>query len=101
MINDEKLRNNEKGLELAYAKVLENKYIPHKDLVNDNKFLEEFIFNNEKIKEKIINEYVSSVQSAQSPIKLSTSGYNRGVAHNINIGSLEEAKKYVENMFKF
>ena len=101
LIDNEMLRNDEKGLELAYSKVLERKFVPYKDLAKDKDFLEKFIFSNDEIKEKIIKEYVSSLQGTQSPITIGNSGFNRGVASRASIGSLEEAKKYVENMFKF
>ena len=55
----------------------------------------------EDIKNKIINEYVSSLQQTQSPISITNSGYVGGIAHTPKFGSLEEASKYVENMFKF
>ena len=101
LVENDELRNSEKGLELAYAKVLEDKYIPHNKLAEDEVFLKNYILNNKEIKQKIIDEYVSSLQNTQSPITLGNYGYNRGVATSKSIGSLEEAKKYVENMFKF
>ena len=101
LIDNENLRNDEKGLEIAYSKVLERNFIPHKDLATNQDFLEKYILNNAEIKQKIINEYVSSLQETQSPITIGNVGFNRGVAQNTKVSSLEEAKKYVENMFKF
>ena len=101
LIKDENLRSEENGLEKAYLKVLDNNYVSPKALANDQNFLENHIYNNEEIKEKIIKEYVASLQNNQNPIRVSSAGYDRGVAGVANITSLEDAKKYVENMFRF
>ena len=101
IISDEDLKNQEDGLEKAYSRVLEKKYSKTEELVEDEEFLEKFIFSNEKIKNKIIKEYVNSLQFFQSPININNSGVTRGVASSNNVSSLEDAKRVVENMFKF
>lgn len=101
LIMDEALRNAEDGLEKAYLRVLDNNFVSKDELASDQNFLENHIYNNEEIKQKIIKEYVSSLQKAQSPLVISNSGYDRGVASGKNISTLEDARKYVENMFKF
>lgn len=101
LIKDETLRLAEDGLEKAYFRVLDKNFVSKEDLANDQNFLENHIYNNEEIKQKIIKEYVSSLQKMQSPITLMTGGYDKGASGNKNITSLEDAKKYVENMFKF
>lgn len=101
IINDEALRNCDDGLERAYARVIEKKYIPHAELAKDQDFLEKYIYSNDQIKNKIIKEYVSTLQSRQNPITLSGDGFSRGVATGNRIESLEDARKYVENMFRF
>lgn len=101
LVGDENLKNAEDGLEKAYYRVLDKNYVLPKDLVNDQNFLDNHIYNNEEIKEKIIKEYVASLQKTQSPITVSTAGYDRNVVGAGKISTLEEAKKYVENMFRF
>ena len=44
IINDDTLRNSEDGLEKAYSRVIEKKYIPHEELVKNNEFLEKFVY---------------------------------------------------------
>ena len=100
IIEDEVLRQSEDGLEKAYARVIEKKYIPHGELAKDQDFLEKYIYSNDEIKNKIIKEYVSTLQNYQNPITLSNDGFSRGVAASNNITSLEDARKYVENMFR-
>lgn len=101
IINDESLKNSEDGLEKAYWRVLEKKYRSAEDLASDESFLEKYIFQNEKIKNKIIKEYVDSLQFFQNPININSSGVTRGVASGNKVNNLEDAKRIVEGMFKF
>ena len=101
IINDELLRSSIDGLEKAYARVIEKKYVPHSELAKDQDFLKKYIYSDDQIKNKIIKEYVNSLQNTKSPISISNEGYSRGVASGNKIESLEEARKYVENMFRF
>ena len=101
ILKDSDLRNSPDGLEKAYIKVIENKYTPNEELVKNQEFLEKYIYSNNEIKNKIINEYVSSLQSQRNPINVANSGYNGGVAVSNNFRNIEEAGKYVEKMFRF
>ena len=101
IISDTALRNSEDGLEKAYSRVIEKKYVPHSELAKDQEFLEKYIYSNDQIKNKIIKEYVSTLQSHQSPITLSNDGFSRGVSSVNKFESLEDARSYVENMFRF
>ena len=101
IVSDKDLSVSPEGLEKAYIKVMEKKYIPHSELVNNKEFLEKYIYSNDQIKNKIIEEYVSTIKSNQSPITITSDGYSRGVATSNKFGSLEDARQYVENMFRF
>ena len=101
IIEDKSLRENENALEVAYSRVMEKKYIPETELVKNQDFLEKYIYSNEDIKNKIIKEYVSSIQNSQNPITINNSGFNRGASSNLKINNFDEAKKYVEKLFKF
>ena len=46
IINDVSLRDSEDGLEKAYARVIEKKYIPHGELAKDKDFLENVFKSN-------------------------------------------------------
>ena len=101
IIGDENLKNSENALEKAYMRVMEKKYIPQESLAKNEEFLEKYIFSNDEIKNKIINDYVSSLQNIKSPIEVGTSGQIGSIASTPKFTSLEDASKYVENMFKF
>lgn len=100
-MEDASLRDSEEGLEKAYSRVIEKKYIPQEELANNDEFLNKFIYSNEKIKDKIIKEYVASLQVPKSPINVSQTGMSGSIASNNKFTSLAEANKYVEHMFKF
>jgi hypothetical protein len=101
MMEDEFLRESEDGLEKAYSRVIERKYVPQEELAKDDEFLNKFIYSNDNIKEKIIKEYVASLRVPKSPINLSHSGFSGGIATSIKFNSMDEANRYVEHMFKF
>ena len=101
IINDNTLRKSEDGLEKAYARVIEKKYTPESELVKNVEFLKNYIYSNEEIKNTIIKEYIASLQNSKNPIIVNNSSFNRGVAITNKITSLDDARKYVEHMFKF
>ena len=55
----------------------------------------------DKIKDKIIKEYVASLRLPKSPINTSQTGVSGGIASSNKFTSLAEANRYVESMFKF
>ena len=98
---DENLIDKEDALDTAYSRVIQKKYVPQEELANNDEFLEKFIYSNEKIKDKIIKEYVASLQVPKSPISVSTMGVSGGIASSNKFTSLADASRYVESMFKF
>lgn len=63
------LANSENGLEQALKNVLAKKYKPVNEIIEDENFLKEHIFNNDKIKQKIIEEYLVQITSKKiSPL---------------------------------
>jgi hypothetical protein len=101
IVGDDNLSVTPDGLEKAYSKVIERKYIPHSELANNQEFLEKYIYSNDQIKNKIIEDYVSTIKNNQSPITITNDGFSRGVATSSKFGSLEDARSFVENMFRF
>lgn len=101
IVGDDNLSVSPDGLEKAYSKVIERKYIPHSELANNQEFLEKYIYSNDQIKNKIIEDYVSTIKDNQSPITITNDGFSRGVATGNKFRSLEDARQFVENMFRF
>lgn len=88
------------SLELAYAKVLASKYRSNEELVKDDQFLENFIYNDEKIKNTIIKKYLSEVNNNHvPPIVLNSKGTTVGFVAPEKPKNLSEAKLAVERLF--
>lgn len=101
IINDENLSDCDDALDKAYYRIMEKKFIPHDDLAKNEEFLNKYIYSNDVIKNKIINDYISSLQDIKSPIQTIKMGQIGSVASTPRFNSLSDASKYVENMFKF
>ena len=63
LVQDKDIRTSSNPLQQAWIKVLENKI---NDNVINNADLEEIVMNNEKIKQKIIQEYLNELKSKKS-----------------------------------
>ena len=101
IINDDNLKNSDDALEKAYVRVMEKNYVPKENLAKDEEFLNKYIYSNNEIKDKIIKDYVSSLQDIKSPIQVTSLGQIGSIATTPKFNSLEDASSYVENMFKF
>ena len=70
----ETLANNlEADLNEEAFKMIANNYKSAKDFAEDQEFLNNYIFSNNEIKDKIVKDYLSQV-SQNSPIKMQTKG---------------------------
>lgn len=101
IINDNDLKDSEDALEKAYMRVMEKNYEPQENLAKNEEFLNKYIYSNEEIKDKIIKDYVSSLQDIKSPIQVTSMGQIGSIASTPKFENLTDANKYVENMFKY
>lgn len=101
IINDNDLKDSEDALEKAYMRVMEKNYEPQENLAKNEEFLNKYIYSNDGIKDKIIKDYVSSLQDIKSPIQVTSMGQIGSIASTPKFANLTDANKYVENMFKY
>jgi len=101
ILGSEDLVGREDALDKAYSRVMEKKFVSHDELAHNQEFLDKYIYSNDEIKNKIIKEYVTTLQKSQNPIAVANEGFSRSVAAGESFRSLEDARSYVENMFKF
>lgn len=88
------------SLELAYAKVLASKYKSNEELINNSEFLENYIYNNENIKNNIIKTYLKEVNNNSTPpIILNSKGSSVGFVAPNKPKNLKEARLAVEKLF--
>ncbi len=101
IMQDHELACMSNCLDLAYNKVVASKYRPEQELVDDETFLNNYIYNNDNIKSKILAQYLSSLKSNTTPpLILKSGGESVGVISPTKPKSMGEAKILVEKMFK-
>ena len=100
LMQDEKLAKEANCLDLAYNKVLANHYKSVDEIAKDKNFLNDYIFNNEEVKSKILNEYLSGLKhNTVAPIVLNTRGESVGLISPTKPKNLSEARRLVEQLF--
>lgn len=101
LLSDKVLADSPHSLELAYAKVLEKNFKSENELVNDEQFINNYILTSEKVKQKIINNYLQTLKQSKTPTVISSkSGGFVGLTPQDKPKSLDEAKKIMELMLK-
>lgn len=97
--NDE-IAKSKNSLQSALTKVLANKFVPYETLVNDDEFLNNYIYQNQKVKEKIVGNYLDSLQT-EGALPLISSHGSGTVSSPINKPkTIEDAGKMVEAYLK-
>jgi hypothetical protein len=100
IIKDKDLASNPNSLQLAYNKILASKYIPTNKLIESEDFINTYILTNEKIKEKIINNYIKGLNNQTPKVIASSKLSSVGLTPNKKASNLEEARKMVTDLFK-
>ncbi|MBE5734873.1 MAG: hypothetical protein E7361_00245 [Clostridiales bacterium] len=100
IMEDEKLACMPNCLDLAYNKVVANRYKKESDLVQDDDFLSKYIYDNDKIKSKIISDYIKELKSNTTPpIMIKSKGDSVGLISPTKPRNMSEAKEIVERLF--
>ena len=61
LLDEPSLATNEEGLSLALLKILAQEYKTPEDMVQDDDFLDGYVYTNERIRQKIIADYIESL----------------------------------------
>lgn len=100
IFNDEKIKNSNNPFEDAWGEVAKKNVVSKNDLVRDEEFLQNYIFNNESIKNKIVKDYFSSINFEVSPTLISSQkGSSMVLTPKDRPKTIKEAAKLVEDMF--
>lgn len=87
-------------LDLAYNKVVAKKYLSQEDMAKDENFLNNYIYNNEEIRSKIVGGYLNDLKkNSAPPIVIQQRGDTVGVITPTKPKDLSEARKLVEQLF--
>ena len=74
LLDEPSLATNEEGLSLALLKILAQEYKTPEDMVQDDDFLDGFVYTNERIRQKIIADYIESLADMNSPTIMARGG---------------------------
>ena len=96
----ESLRSQENtNLEEEAIRLLSNNYKSAEAYVNDGEFLNNYIFSNKEIKDKIIKDYLSNI-TQNSPIKLEKSSGSISLTPPKQPATIKEAGKLAKSIIK-
>lgn len=100
IIEDKAIATSDNPLDKAWDKFLKDNFVFKEELVKDENFLQEYILSNKEIKNKIIRDYFSQLNSDINPTLISTQrGSKTFLTPLSRPKSLKEAGKLVEDMF--
>ena len=100
ILKDKDLKQTNSPFESAWLRFLENNYLSHDELISDENFLKNYIFNNEKIKSQILTDYFSNLKINSSPILISNQkGSKTIVSPTTKPKTIGEAGKLAEELF--
>ena len=101
LLNDNELSKKDDALSLAFLRVLQKNFKTEKDLISNQEFLNNYVFNNEDIKTKIVENYLNDISLNKTvPLITNFKGTSGIMASNYKPKSIQEAGKYAENIFK-
>ena len=98
---DESVSKQTNSLEVALTKVLANKFVPYTELIKDENFLEQYVYSNQQIGEKFINNYLDGLEKNKAmPLMTSISGSGTFSSPIKKPKTIKDAGKMVEAYFK-
>ncbi|MDE7079855.1 MAG: hypothetical protein K2O95_07060 [Clostridia bacterium] len=74
IVNDDGLSYDDNCLEKALARVFDKVYVPPKELVKDQQFLEKYVYQDENIKNAVIEKYLEELENNRQPKSFSSRG---------------------------
>ena len=99
--SDEVIAKQSNSLNNALTKVLVNKFVPYDRLIQDEQFLEKYVYSNKQISDRIVNSYLDSLQKNKAmPLMTSISGSGTFSSPVKKPKTIKDAGKMVEAYFK-
>ena len=95
----ESLLKEDSNLAEEAVKLLSNNYKKPEDYVNDAEFLNNYIFSNKDIKDKIVKDYLSNI-TQNSPIKIDKSGSSISLTPPKQPTTIQEAGRLAKSIIK-
>ena len=99
--SDEDVAKSKNSLQTALTKVLANKFVPYETLAQDDEFLEKYIYQNKKVSEKIVNNYLDNLENQKAlPLITGVSGTGTFSSPVKKPKTIKDAGKMVEAYLK-
>lgn len=95
----ESLQKEDGSIEEQAVKILSNNYKTPDDYIKDNEFLNNYIFSNKEIKDKIIKDYLSNL-TQNLPIKIDKSSSSISLTPPKQPTTIQEAGKLAKSIIK-
>ena len=99
-ISEEIAKDPSLTLEQSYDRVLASEYKEPKKLIEDEEFLNNYIYNSEKIKDKVLQDYFASLQNNPIPPLMSKGASAVTAEQSERVDNLVEAGKLAINLFR-
>lgn len=101
LLKDENLAKKDDALELAYSKILKQNFKTKEELASDDEFLNDYIYTNDNIKNKILQEYLLKLEDNKTiPLISSVRGSSSISSPKFLPKNLKDAGRYAENILK-
>lgn len=99
LVEDEKIKYSKNPLSKALLKILSQKALTPQKMLEDKNFLNDYIYSNQNIKEKIISDYVEQISKKSTPPLITKSFGSSLASTSSKPKTLKEIKELVEKMF--
>ena len=99
IISNPSLQTKEDALEIAFAKVIGKNYKDANQLINDDKFVNDYVLSSDQIKQKVLSSYIKELDQKLPPFVTSSSGGEIAFSKPLKASTLSEAKQLVEEIF--
>lgn len=99
-ISEEMINDNSMTIERAYDKILAKHHVEPSELVSDEKFLNDYIYSNRQIRDRVLQEFFEGIQSNPVPKLI---GLDRGeisVSKPLTPTSIDDAGKLALDLLK-
>ena len=93
------IKEDSTSLEEEAVKILTKHYKKPEDYATDNEFLNNYIYSNQEIKDRIVKDYLSKI-TQESPIKVERSGSSISLTQPKQPTTIQEAGKLAKSIIK-
>jgi hypothetical protein len=99
ILKDEAIAQSDSALDIAFAKVMSSSMVLPEKVVDDEKFVNDYVLKSEKVKKAVLEVYLKELEKNKTPNLLSGASSSQVLYKTKQASSLSEAKEIVKQMF--